>query len=137
MNAQIKNVSGLEHPPKKLQLETVKDGMYTVVRNVPIQSSIQYFNLCSQLGCIFYIYPMHIELSFIYRDKPRKITLRVNEKAPGMVDYILTHKNGYTFYIFRKESGVWKHVYGSLPADLAKPILEALSKAIDSPSNPS
>ncbi|GEM_PF-6256067 len=80
---------------------------------------------------------MQIPLSIIYRDKQHKINLDVQDKGDGLYDYILTHKNGYTFYVFRKESGIWKLVYGVLDPELTIIILQALAAAINAPSDQS
>lgn len=80
---------------------------------------------------------MQIQLSIVYKNKQHEIALDIQNKGDGMFDYILTHKNGYTFYVFRKESGIWKLVYGVLDPELASIILQALAAAIDNPSDQS
>lgn len=48
------------------------------------------------------------------------------DKGLGVKEYTLTHKNGFTIYIFRKEMSKWRHVYGELDDDIKEAILDAL-----------
>lgn len=52
--------------------------------------------------------------------------LEVKDKHQGCSDYTLTHKNGYTIYIFRDTMGSWEHVYGELAEDIREAIIDAL-----------
>lgn len=46
-------------------------------------------------------------------------------------DYILTGKNGYSIFYFRKVENVWVLAYGTMPDDMRDAIILALSDRFD------
>ncbi|WP_313418847.1 hypothetical protein [Sphingobacterium multivorum] len=65
-------------------------------------------------------------LEIICRNRVLYARISVEEKGLNMHDYYLYHKNGISFYIFRKEEGIWKLVYGELDDDIREACIDAL-----------
>ncbi|MDM1294303.1 hypothetical protein HX021_08325 [Sphingobacterium sp. N143] len=63
-----------------------------------------------------------------YKGKIIHAKFTIEEKGMGLRDYYIHHKNGYSFYIFRKSEGVWRIAYGDLDEDLKESIIAALSE---------
>ncbi len=57
--------------------------------------------------------------------------ISIEDKGIGMRDYYLYHKNGVSFYIFRKEESIWKLVYGQLDEDIRESCIDALILRFD------
>ncbi|TDQ79599.1 hypothetical protein [Sphingobacterium yanglingense] len=60
------------------------------------------------------------------RNKVMFAKLEIKDKYRGCTDYTLTHKNGFTIYVFRDTMGTWEHVYGELAEDIREAIIDAL-----------
>jgi hypothetical protein len=70
-------------------------------------------------------------LTFTYKGKEITAKLEVKEKHYSEPDYILTGKNGYSLYYFRKQDGIWTLAYGEMPSDLRDIIIAALIARFD------
>lgn len=70
-------------------------------------------------------------LTFTYKERTITCPLTVKEKHMASPDYILTGKNGYSIFYFRKVDNVWKLVYGTMPDDMRDIIIKALSDRFD------
>lgn len=79
----------------------------------------------------FFYFSAMATLTFTYKDRMITCPLTVKAKHMASPDYILTGKNGYSIFYFRKVDNVWKHVYGTLPDDMRDAIIQALSARFD------
>lgn len=70
-------------------------------------------------------------LTFTYKDRTITCPLTIKEKHMASPDYILTGKNGYSIYYFRKVDSVWMLAYGHMPDDMRDAIIQALSASFD------
>lgn len=70
-------------------------------------------------------------LEINYKGMIRHAKLELKHKGGDMVDYILTGKNGYSVYYFRKHEGVWILAYGQLDEEWKEAIIKALVDRFD------
>jgi len=70
-------------------------------------------------------------LEVICRNRVLYVRISVEDKGIDIHDYYLYNKNGISFYIFRKEEGVWKLVYGQLADDIREACIDALILRFD------
>ncbi len=70
-------------------------------------------------------------LEIICRNRVLYARITIEDKGTDMRDYYLHNKNGISFYIFRKEEGIWKLVYGLLDDDIQEACIDALILRFD------
>lgn len=69
-------------------------------------------------------------LHFSYKGEAQYMEYEIQQKF-GEVNYIFYSKTRPTFYLFRKQDGEqFQLVYGKLPDDLVKVLIEACEEAI-------
>lgn len=65
-------------------------------------------------------------LEVFCRNRVLYVQISIQDKSMGMKDYYLYHKNGHSFFIFRKSQGVWELAYGMMAEDLKQACIDAL-----------
>lgn len=70
-------------------------------------------------------------LTFTYKHRTINCPLKVRDKGMTGIDYIITGKNGYSLFYFRKKNEQWVLDYGTMPNDMHDAIIHALSLRFD------